>query len=153
MPPKKEPLPRPTPGKDPYTPWDNAFLVTINTNTNLPGLGNALKNVWRYLVAHSGEFFYGYPGSSVLEVKQHHQIEVGKKYHKIHLHGTWIVKSTGIAMMDFYKVNEFINQNLRQVEGFKRANFQAKLIKNYNQARLIREYIEKEMPVEQEEEE
>lgn len=146
-------LPTPKPGKDPLAPWDNAFFVTINTNTNLPNLRESLHKVWRYLVTHASEFFYGYPGSRVLEVKQYSQIEEGKKYHKIHLHGTWIVKTTGIAMMDFWNVNEYINVTLRElVPGFKRCNFQAKLIKNYNQTRLIQEYIDKELATEQESE-
>lgn len=144
-------LPKPRPDKDPYIPWANAFLVTINTNTNLPGLREALGDVWRYLTTHASEFFYGYAGSRVLEVKQYAQIEEGKKYHKIHLHGTLVVTTTGIAMMDFWKVNEFINTNLRQIPGFKRCNFQARLIKNYNQARLIKDYIDKELGIEQEE--
>ena len=143
-------IPQPKPGKDAMAPWYNAFFVTINTNTNLPGLREALARVWDHLVTHTAEFFYGRPGSRVLEVKRYAQIEEGKKFHKIHLHGTWIVKSTGIAMMDFWKVNEFINVNLRKmVPGFKRCNFQAKLIKNYNQNRVIEEYINKQLPVEQ----
>ena len=143
-------LPTPTPGKDPYVPWDNAFFITINTNTNLPGLGEALKEVWTYLTTHAAEFFYGYPGSEVLEVKLYAQIEEGKKFHKIHLHGSWVVKTTGISMMDFWKVTEFINVNLRRmIPGFKRCNFQARLIKNYNANRIIQEYIDKELAVEQ----
>src|SRR5579872_4429532 len=143
-------LPQPTPGKNQYIPWNNAFFVTINTNTNLPNLREALRNVWNYLISHSNEFFYGYENAKLLEVKAYGQVEEGKKYHKIHLHGTWIVKTTGIAMMDFWKVNEFINTNLRRlVPGFERCNFQAKLIKNYNQNTLLKDYIDKMLNVEQ----
>jgi|ERR1700742_4069326 len=142
--PLPQPLPKPPRGVDPLAIWDNAFFVTINTNTNLPGLRQALNAVWRYITSHGSEFFYGRPGSRFIEMKQYHKIETGKKYHKIHLHGRLVARTTGLAMMDFWKVNEFINKNLRQIPGFKRSNFQAKLIKNYNQERILQEYIDKQ---------
>ena len=145
-------LPKPRKGKDIMEPWDNAFFITINTNTNLPGLKEALQQVWNFMTKHISEFSYGRPGSRLISVKQHARIEVGKKYHKIHLHGTLVFKTTGFAFLDFYKVNEFVNRNLRQVPKFRKCNFQAKLIKNYNQNALITKYIDKDADVEQEDE-
>lgn len=137
-------LPEPRKGKNPMEPWDNAFFITINTNTNLPGLKEGLMQVWDFMSKHMSEFSYGRPGSRLLNVKQHARIEVGKKFHKIHLHGTLVFKTTGLAMLDFYKVNEFVNRNLRQIKGFRKCNFQAKLIKNYNQNAVIQKYIDKD---------
>ncbi len=144
-------LPKIDPRKDPLGQWDNAFFITINTNTNLPGLDRGLEAVWKYMMSHAGEFLVGRPGGRLIEVKQHHAIEVGKKYGKIHLHGHAVFTTTGIAFLDYFKVNEFVNRNLRQIVGFKRCNFQAKLIKNYNANRLMAEYIEKEVQKEGEE--
>lgn len=137
-------LPKPKKGKDPYEPWDNAFFITINTNTYYLELKPALKKVWDYITSHVSEFSYGRPGSKLISVKSHARIEIGKKYHKVHLHGNLVFRTTGIAFLDFYKLNEFINQNLRQIKGFKRSNFQAKLIKNYNQNAIIAKYIDKQ---------
>lgn len=149
----KETLPKPPKGIDPLAPWDNAFFITINTNTNLPGLKNALNICWKYFTSHGSEFFYGRPNSRFIEMKQHYAIEIGKKYHKIHLHGRIVARTTGIAFLDYFKVNDFFNKNLRQIPGFTRCNFQAKLIKNYNQSRIIQEYIDKDVKDEDEDEE
>lgn len=146
-------LPKEERGKDPLAPWDNAFFITINTGTTIPELKEALNTVWNYIMKHANEFLVGRPGGRLLEVKEHHRVEVGKKYHKVHLHGSAVFRTTGIAFLDYYKVNTFINDNLRQIKGFKRCNFQAKLVKNYNQSRLIAEYIDKDKSSDEESDE
>jgi hypothetical protein len=138
-------LPEPKKGKDPYAPWDNAWLITINTGTSIPELREALDICWDYFTKHASRFLVGRKGARLLGVEQYHRVEQGKKYHKIHLHGSFVAKCEGIAFLDFYKLTEYFNRNLRiMVPGFKRINFQAKLIKNYNQQRLIKEYIDKD---------
>ncbi len=144
-------IPTPKPGKDPYAPWDNAFFITINSNSTDLGMVRGLNTLWKYLTTHASEIFYGRPGARILDVKQYARVEIGTKHHMVHLHGNLVVKATGIAMLDYNLVNEFFNVNLPAYGKFKRCNFQAKLIQNYNQQRLIEEYIEKSVQVTPEE--
>ena len=127
---KRPQLPKPPHGRDPLEPMTNVFFITINTNTYLPNLPQALKQVWQYMVTHIAEFIYGRPGSVLLEPpKVKYNIEIGHKFHKIHLHGRWILKTTGIVFVDLNKCRKFINDNLKQVPGFKRCNFLSELVK------------------------
>lgn len=144
-------LPQPKPGKDYMAPWDNAFFITINSNSTDQGMIRGLNNVWSYLTSHASEFFYGRPGARILDVKQFHRVEIGPKHHLVHLHGSLVVTTTGIAFLDYGKVNDFFNINLRGYGRFSACNFQAKLIKNYNQQRIIEAYIEKSFQLSPEE--
>src|SRR5579872_2968698 len=139
----KQELPIPKAGKDPYAPWDNAFFITINSNSTDLGIINGLNELWKYFATHASEFFYGRPGAKVLYVKQFHRVEIGPKHHLVHLHGNYVVRATGIAFLDYDKLKDFFNDNLGKYGKFKGCNIQPKLIKNYNQQRLIEEYIEK----------
>jgi len=147
--PTREPLPKPHPKKDPLAPWSNAFFITINTNNTSPRFKAPLYAIWKYIVSHIVEFMYGRPGSRLINVKQYAAVETGKKTHRVHLHGTLVARTTGIAFLDYYKLNKYINEVLKQVEGFKRCNFNARLIKNYNQNEIIRAYIDKNQDEEQ----
>lgn len=137
-------LPPPKPGKDPLAPWDNAFFITIGTNSTNTALIEPLRQVWRYLVSHLTEFIYGRPGSRLISVKAGKAgVEIGAKYHRVHLHSQLIYRTLGISNLDFWKINEFVNLNLRKaVPGFKRVNFHARLQPNYNANRNLEDYIE-----------
>lgn len=140
---QKPQLPRPKPGKDPMAPWDNAFFITVNSNSIDRGMIQGLDTTWKYLTSHASEFFYGRPGAKIISVKQFHRVEIGPIRHLVHLHGNFVVRATGIAFLDYDKVRDLFNKNLPHYGKFSACNFQAKLIKNYNQQRLIEEYIEK----------
>lgn len=147
----RQQLPPPKPGKDPYAPWDNAFFITINSNSTDRHMIKGLNEVWHYLVTHGSEFFYGRPGARLLDLKQHHRVEIGPSHHMVHLHGNIVATATGIAFLDYDKVNDLFNTSLPRYGKFNGCNFRAKLIENYNQQRLIREYIEKAVQVTPEE--
>jgi hypothetical protein len=135
-------LPDPKPGRNPYEPCNNTWFITINSNTHIPSMRQALEIVWRYVISHTNQFVYGRKGAKLLKVREHHAVEQGKKSHRIHLHGYFQVRTTGIAFLDYDKINEFVNVNLRQIPGFKRCNFQAKLMKDQVQNAI--DYIDKD---------
>lgn len=137
--PKKKPKPK---EHNPLSPWKSAWLVTINTNQNNPGLIEPLHMVWQYILEHITTYVYG--RGYVTNVSETHRVIEMSKSHRIHMHTKIEISTNGIAYLDFPKITEFINKQMRQIPSFKGIYFNATLIKNYNQATLIKEYTEKE---------
>lgn len=140
---KKRKAYKPKKEKDPLSLWKSAWLVTINTNQNNPGLLQPLKKVWDYITQHITSFVYG-RGYIDKVIETNRVIELSGKYHRLHLHTKLEITTRGFASLDYVKIQNFINKQLRQIPSFKGVYFNAKLIENYNQAMLIQEYLEKD---------
>lgn len=137
--PKRKPKPK---ERDPLSPWKSAWLVTINTNQDNPRLIEPLHMVWQYILEHITTYVYG--RGYVTNVNETHRvIEISKK-RRVHMHTKIEISTNGIAYLDYPKIVEFINKQMRQIPSFKGIYFNATLIENYNQATLIKEYTEKE---------
>ncbi len=127
---------------DPLSHWKSAWIVTINTNQNNPDLIEPLEIVWDYILEHITAFVYG--RGYIINVKEEHRVfEQGAKYHRIHMHTKVEIETNGIAYLDFVKITQFINRQLRQIPSFKGVYFNAALIKNYNNPMSIEEYLRK----------
>jgi len=129
--------------KDPLSDWKSAWLVTINTNQNNPGLIEPLRIVWQYIIDHIEFFCWGRGFIVGKPLETNRVIELGSKFHRLHLHTKLEITTKGFANLDYVKIQNFINRQLMQIPSFKGVYFNAKLIKNYNQAMLIKEYLEK----------
>jgi hypothetical protein len=129
--------------KDPLSEWKSAWLVTINTNQNNPGLLKPLELVWNYIVSHIEFFTWGRGFIVGKPLETHRVIELSGKYHRLHLHTKLEITTKGFANLDYVKIQKFINRQLLQIPSFKGIYFNARLIKNYNQASLIQQYLEK----------
>lgn len=134
---------RPKGQKDPLSDWKSAWLITINTNQNNPNLIEPLRIVWQYIVDHIEFFCWGRGFITGKPLETNRVIELGSKFHRLHLHTKLEITTKGFANLDYVKIQNFINMQLRQIPSFKGVYFNAKLIKNYNQAMLIKEYLEK----------
>jgi hypothetical protein len=137
--------------KDPLAPWNNAWFVTINTNSADRRLIKPLREIWSYILENIRYFMSFREGGGLIVVKERSVIEIGKKFKRIHLHSRLVVKSFGLANLDYGYIRSIINNYLQPL--MKNANiyFNAKLIKNYNYAELIKEYLDKD-PVNEEKE-
>ena len=138
---------------DPLKKRKQAWLITVNTNSTNEKLSAPLKTVWRHITKNLRQFTYGIQGSKILEVREGHVIERGTKFHRIHLHSKLELTSNGLVNLDYSGIQTFFNKQLKRIPNFGGIYFNAKLVPNYNQLELIREYLEKAPLEEQEEEE
>ncbi len=121
-----------------------AWMITLNTNSSEIKLSSPLRKTWKYIVEHMISFSYGLPGTKVITVKENSEIEVGHKYHKAHLHGFVEIVSMGLVSLNYSKIKEFVDTQLKRLKGYTGCHFDAQLVKNYDAPRRIKEYIEKE---------
>lgn len=128
--------------KDPLSPWKSAWFITINTNQTSFN-PKPLQIVWQYVLEHIILFTFG-RGFITNVYETHRVIEKGTKKGRIHLHTKVQIDTNGIAFLDFVKIQKFINKQLFQIPSFKGIYFNAILIKNFNQAAVIQEYLEKD---------
>lgn len=124
-------------------PWKQAWLITINTNQADVKLIKPLRTVWQHIITNMVRFLKAKPGGKLLDTRENSAVEVGPKYHKIHMHSKLEVSSLGIANLNYPKIKEFINTQLARVN-VKGVHFNARLVKNYNQTQLIEEYLNKQ---------
>jgi hypothetical protein len=136
--------------RDPLALWKQAWFCTINTNQNDPGLIRPLKIILDYIINHITSFIYG-RGFFESVIETNRVIEQGSRFKRIHLHTKIEITSRGIAFLDFVKINNFINRNLRQIPTFKGVYFNARLIKNYNHISNIEAYNAKDPYIEESE--
>lgn len=131
--------------KDPLGRWKNAWLITVNTNSVDERYKVALKGIWNLVVQNINYFMVYRTGGRLIGVKEKSAVEVGKKFHRIHLHSFLEVEAYGLANLDYGLVKNYINMQLRGVnEKFAGIHFNAKLVKNYNASVMIKEYLEKD---------
>jgi len=128
--------------KDPLSPWVSAWFVTIDPHQTDPGIITPLEITWQYILEHITAFTYG-RGYITRVVETLRTFEQGDKYHRIHMHTKVEISTNGIAYLDFVKITQFINRQLRQIPSFKGVYFNATLIENYNHSVQLKQYVEK----------
>jgi hypothetical protein len=129
--------------RDPFKPWWNAWFLTFNTNQSNPKLVYPLDTLWNYITNHISQFTIPVPGVKILKVKKEHAVEQGEKRHRYHLHAFLAIRSTGLLNLDYEKIKDFMEEQLRQVKGFKSIAFRHTIIRGYNSAENAREYLRK----------
>jgi hypothetical protein len=129
--------------KDPLSAHKQAWFVTINTNSSNTTLIGPLKLVWKHILSNITTFTYG-RGYITKVIETNQTVEQGKKFKRLHIHTKVEIQSNGIAYLDFVKIQQFINKNMRQIPSFKGIYVNAHLIKNYNQQELIDAYTGKD---------
>lgn len=129
--------------KDPLGPWKSAWLITLNTNSANSALVGPLLYLWETIISDLKRFTYGIPGSRIQGVREANTVEQGSKYHRYHIHSKLEISGRGLISLDYALITKFINSNMRQIPDFKGVHFNAKLIPKYNQAELIKAYLEK----------
>lgn len=129
--------------KDPYGHWKSAWLITLNTNSSNPNLIGPLLYLWEYIISDLKRFTYGIKGTSITGVREANSVEKGDKFHRYHIHSKVEISSRGLVSLDYSRIKKFIDSNMKQIPTFVGIHFNAKLIPKYNQAELIKAYLEK----------
>jgi hypothetical protein len=132
-------------GRDPHAMINRAYFITIDTHFPYVSIINPLRAVWKYMVSNLSEFLISqYKGVRLYEVQEYSNVERSKKRHSIHIHGYITTLSNGFCWFDLNKLKKFINENLKQIEGFVRSNVKVINNKGYSEKDHILNYSSKD---------
>lgn len=121
------------------------YYITIDPHSTSTIYVKALRSLWNYIRSHMADFLVGRVGGKLLQVVENSStIERGTKFHRIHIHADFVTVTTGFSWFDLNKLKTFINKNLRQINGFVRANTKVVVKKAFNQQQFIDEYQKKD---------
>lgn len=137
--------PRKTKRHDPLDEWQSAWFITINTQSTDMKIVEPLRDAWKYITQRMAFFTSSdVEGAEILSVRDRPVIEIGPRYHRVHLHTQLAIDGRGLIMLDYVEIRKFINDLLRQsIPTFKKVYFSAKLVRNYNATRTIERYLAK----------
>ena len=142
--------------KDPNAPWLSNWFITYNTNRAEEAFIYILEEAWRYILTNIDRYLYAYSSDQIklLAIKEHHAIERGPKFKRIHLHCDLSVDSEGLSMLNYTKIKIHMNRFIRRMyriefgetEGYKEYKGGAcwvRLNPGANRARTVEQYLSK----------
>lgn len=133
--------------KDPLGLWNNAWLITVNTNSSDRRMIKMLRLSWNEVMSGMTQGYFvwaGREGSTVIGVREHTVIEIGKKFKRVHLHCKLVIKGRGLINLDYGAIKEYLNRQLRQINERINVYMHARIIKGFNAAEMVLEYLAKD---------